>query len=58
MVASGKKGKSMFLIEIKVEDMKETADIISLLHEAEENGKLDFSFGVRLIDGKFDEEVK
>jgi len=47
MVVSGKKGKSMFVIEIKVEELEHAADINAVLREAEENGELDFPFSVK-----------
>lgn len=47
MVVSGKKGKSMFLIEIAVEELEHADDINAVLREAEENGELDFPFSVK-----------
>lgn len=47
MVVSGKKGKSMFLIEIRVAELEHADDINAVLREAEEKGELDFPFAVK-----------
>ena len=47
MVVSGKKGKSMFVIEIKVEELEHADDIHAVLRKAEEWGELDFPFLVK-----------